>query len=238
VSRPATRILILALGALLATASAHAGSASRACRTQCRAKVKSCLSLAAERRSTFAAACASSKPRVCRPRAAKALRDARKACTALRKDCLACCHAGGLGPLCPVGNVVRFTPPPPQDPAAIGVPRLADGRFFVLAVPGGQLLLDPKLRDPLTAVGGCVRAITLCVAPGVRELDDCARSALPCVSDRPWEEPEACCPHACFDAYQAARRAGADPVSALRSVYIHDASCFPGLAELRRSGRR
>jgi hypothetical protein len=114
---------------------------------------------------------------------------------------------------------------------AARLPRLPDGQFLVLAVPGAQLTIDPTLRDPVTALGACTAWITACVDPS-RSLDDCARSAPPCATDRPWEEATACCPAACFEGYQRARQGGTEPLAAYEQVYFKDASCFPGLRAL------
>jgi hypothetical protein len=84
----------------------------------------------------------------------------------------------------------------------------------------------------VTALGACTRWITLCVDPASRSLDDCARSAPACATDRPWEEAAACCPAACFATYEAARLGGAEPLAAFSQVYFTDASCFPGVRAL------
>jgi hypothetical protein len=106
----------------------------------------------------------------------------------------------------------------------------------VLAVPNASLAIDPTLRTPATALGACTGWIAVCFDPTARSLDDCARSVPPCGTDRPWEEP-ACCPAACFDGYQAARRSGTDPIAAFSDVYFRDASCFPGLRPLLEGGQ-
>jgi len=159
-------------------------------------------------------------------------------CRGLRSDCRACCRAGGAGLRCPVGRPVAFDPPPPLDLATAGVPRLPDGNFLVLGIPGAQLEIDPSRRDPLTAAGACARWITSCVTAGGHSLDDCARSAPPCATDRPWEERAACCPVACFERYQAARRGGAQQLVSLDTVYFGADTCFPGVAALIAGGTR
>ena len=130
-----------------------------------------------------------------------------------------------------IGRVVTFAPPPVQDLAALGAPQLPDGRFFVFGTPDASLTIDRTLSGPVTALGACTRWITTCVDPLSRSLDDCARSAPACTTDRPWEEPP-CCPAACFAAYEAARLAGVAPLAAFSQVYFTDASCFPGVRAL------
>lgn len=221
---------------LLITATAMpaaAGPSRRQCLRTCKTEQRSCLGLAGSRVRALRATCTGARPAraACRHQARGVLHTASAACRRLRKDCRACCRAGGQGPRCPVGRPVSFEPPPAQDLGALGVPRLPDGRFFVIAIPGASLAIDPTLRTPVTALGACTRWITACVDPAARSLDDCTRSAPPCATDRPWEEP-ACCPAACFDAYQAARRGGAEPLAAFSAVYFRDASCFPGVRAL------
>jgi hypothetical protein len=143
-------------------------------------------------------------------------------------DGLQCVRSG-------IGQVVTFEPPPVQDLAAIGAPQLPDGRFFVFGTPDASLTIDATLAGPVTALGACTRWITACVDPASRSLDDCARSAPACATDRPWEEP-ACCPVACFAAYEAARLAGTAPLAAFSQVYFTDASCFPGVRALLDGG--
>ena len=137
-------------------------------------------------------------------------------------------HCTGSG----IGRQVTFAPPPVQDLAALGVPRLPDGRFFVFGAGDASLTVDPTLRNPVTALGACTRWITTCVDPTARSLDDCARSAPACTTDQPWEEDAPCCPAACFAAYEAARLAGTAPLPAFSQVYFTDASCFPGVRAL------
>jgi hypothetical protein len=143
-----------------------------------------------------------------------------------------CCRAGGHGPTCPVGKPLAFDPPPPVDLSAAGLPTSADGHPLLLAIPGGRLEIDPGKRDPIVAAGACARWITSCVVDGGHALDDCARSAPPCATDRPWEEPAVCCPVSCFERYQTARRGGADPLGALEAIYLAKDPCFPGVAAM------
>lgn len=123
-----------------------------------------------------------------------------------------------------------------MDLSAVGLPAAADGHPLLLAIPGARLEVDPSKRDPIVAAGACARWITSCVVDGGHTLDDCTRSAPPCGTDRPWEEPAVCCPVSCFEGYQTARRGGADPLSALRTVYFSKDPCFPGVAAML-SGR-
>jgi hypothetical protein len=121
--------------------------------------------------------------------------------------------------------------------AAAGLPREPDGNFLLLGVPGAQLEIDPTRRDALVAAGTCARWITSCVADGGHALDDCARSAPPCATSTPWEEPAACCTAACFDRYQQSRRAGTEGLAAFDDVYFGADPCMPGVVDLLKAGR-
>ena len=229
--------LLLVIACTLGPAAAAAPS-RRQCLRSCKSEQESCLDVERARVRPLQAACTGNRAARARclrgPKAVRRIMGA--ACRQLRKDCRACCRAGGAGPACPVGRPVAFDAPAPQDLSALGLPRQEDGRLFVLAIPNASLAIDPTLRTPVTALGACADWVTGCVDPAARSLDDCARSATPCTTDRPWEEP-ACCPPACFDAYQARRRAGTEPLAAFSDVYFRDASCFPGLRALLEGGQ-
>jgi hypothetical protein len=135
-------------------------------------------------------------------------------------------------PVCPVGRVVAFTPPPRRELATLPLPSVGNGNLLVLEVPGGRLELDPTRRGPLTALGGCTAWIAACVAPPDRTLDDCARSAPRCAGTTPWDEAEPCCPAGCFEAYRRARidaPPGEPALDTFTQVYFDDAGCFPGV---------
>lgn len=240
-TRPVPRISVHLVPALvvLIVATAQptlaANAARRQCLRTCAPELRSCMALARSRVVALRTACTGSKG-TCRSATHAVLRTAKGSCRKLRTDCRACCRAGGTGPKCPVGRPVTFDPPPPPDLEAAHVPRLPDGQYLMLAIPGAQLTLDPTLRDPVTALGTCTAWITSCVAPASRSIDDCARSAPPCATDRPWEEATACCPAACFDAYQDARRAGAEALAAYGQVYFREPDCFPGVRALLQGG--
>ena len=64
---------------------------------------------------------------------------------------------------------------------------------MVAAVAAFGLAVSAQVRYRTSALGACTRWITSCVDPTSRSLDDCARSAPPCATAQPWEEPD-CCP--------------------------------------------
>ena len=63
-------------------------------------------------------------------------------------DGLECVRSG-------IGRLVTFEPPPVQDLAAIGAPRLPDGRFFVFGTPDASLTVDTTLAGPEIGRASC-----------------------------------------------------------------------------------
>ena len=226
---------------LAATASPSPAAGSRTCNKGCKAPAVACARCVKAEVRTARAACGGSRAdrRRCRSAAAADGKGLMARCRIQAAPCLACCRAGGSAcamttytPICPLGRVVPFTPPPRRDLATLPLPSAENGNLLVLEVPGGRLELDPTRRGPLTALGRCTDWIAACVAPPDRTLDDCARSAPACSSATPWDEPTACCPPACFAAYRRARLdapPGEPALDAFTRVYFDDAGCFPGV---------
>jgi hypothetical protein len=232
-------LLVIVVGAAVAaalwlhpTGSALAAKADRQCLRTCGAELRLCVGLAKDRRTAARAGCSGDARAACRAAVTRTFRAAKQRCRAFRKECRLCCKSGGVGPQCPVGRPVAFTAEPPPDPGASGLPRLENGNYLVMSLPGVELQLDPTLRDAVTVLGDCAGYATACLAPPERTLDDCIRSAPPCLGERPWEEAAPCCPAGCFTAYEAARRAGSSDLAAFQQVYFDDGSCIPGLREL------
>ena len=226
---------------LAATVWPAFAAGSRPCLKSCKALVTTCARCVTTELRTARAACGGDRVsrRRCRKDAAAEAKVSMARCRALAAPCVACCRAGGTSctttaetPICPIGRVVGFTPPPRRDPATLPLEPVGNGNLLVLEVPGGRLELDPTRRGPLTVLGRCTAWIAACVAPPDRTLDDCARSAPRCSSATPWDEASACCPPACFAAYRRARMdapAGEAPLDTFTRVYFDDASCFPGV---------
>jgi len=135
-----------------------------------------------------------------------------------------------------IGRLVAYTPPPIPDLNGLGLPQTETGGIMLFPVDNGEskghLEIQEDLRDPVTTVGGCTRWIVGCVEPGNRSLDDCARSAPHCSTDKPWEEETHCCPASCFESYATLRVGGIEPIPAFDAVYFENGSCFPGLEDL------
>jgi hypothetical protein len=225
---------------LAALVSPAAASGTRVCTRSCKVPVTACMRCVRTDVRTARAACAGPRGarRQCRSEAVADGKAAMTRCRTLAASCVACCGAGGAScsttvePICPIGRHVDFTPPPRRDPATLPLPPAADGKLVVLELPGGRLDVDPAQRGPLTVLGRCTAWIAGCVAPPARTLDDCARSAPTCSGTAPWEEPQPCCPAACFAAYRRARVAAPTdeaPLDTFTRVYFDDAACFPGV---------
>lgn len=135
----------------------------------------------------------------------------------------------------------RLEPPGYVRQPRLKLPPLPREAMDVNALPpayrdAARSLLDPKNRKPSDAVADCTRRIHGCNDPRVpgRNLDACVISAEECKTDRPWAEP-LCCPKECVAAYEARRRAGAEPMVALQTAfYDQEDPCFPGVKQERR----
>jgi hypothetical protein len=123
----------------------------------------------------------------------------------------------------------RVLGPPAEVPDLSRFPRNDAGRIELLHTGEVRLELDPTLRDPVGALCACATLLSACYAPPRRSLDACVVSAPACATARPWEESAVCCPTACRDAYEDARRAGRTPDEALDEVFFQNPDCFPGV---------
>lgn len=127
-----------------------------------------------------------------------------------------------------VGALVSFTTPAlPVPPYSAAPVNPVTGRNYVMANEEGTLEYDPKIKDPITALAQCTGWIAQCVRPGVRTVDDCARSVPNCTTTTPWLETASCCPSECFTRYSANRIQGIKPLDAMLKVYFRSGSCIP-----------
>lgn len=138
----------------------------------------------------------------------------------------------------PPGNVVAYPSRPGVDLRASGLPALDNGNTELVAVPGARLEHDGRLKDSLTALGGCVDEVIGCVSPDERSLDDCFRSVRACSTTTPWNEGVACCPAACLQRYGALRATGKPDFDAFRQTLFVEKTCMPGLTDILAGGRR
>lgn len=125
-------------------------------------------------------------------------------------------------------DVPRLTPIPWS---TLPLPRSDAGALVLFQAPRARLLLDPTREGPMQGYGRCAQLLVNCLRSGA-SVDACAVSVPSCATARPWEEAGGCCPVACRDAYERARRAGTAPPVALREVYGRRPACYPGLREL------
>jgi hypothetical protein len=120
---------------------------------------------------------------------------------------------------------------PAVPPLSDALPRDARGRPILAPAEEVGLVIDPpSSRGPIDALAACAALVAHCVSPPDRSLDACMLSAPRCSTERPWDEA-ACCPSACWDAYETERRAGAIPIHAFRRTLFREGRCIPGLAE-------
>lgn len=135
--------------------------------------------------------------------------------------------AGGA----PYKTPQRVEVPPPPTPDVSGLPKDANGRPVLIQTPQGAITLEKQdKRTPLNVLAACSVLITRCVKPGERDLDACFMSAPRCASARPWEDSnyKPCCPQACWQRYEARRKAGATPIAALDlTLYGGDGAAPP-----------
>ena len=145
--------------------------------------------------------------------------------------CVAGCSGSPTSGTAPDLGSISYTPPPlasPSDWSALPLPKTDGGALVVTTLPGLKLIVDPSVRTPVSALGDCSRGLLGCVAEG-HTLDDCVGAVPACKTDKPWEEPNLCCPAACAVEYRAARGQGMSTNAALKATYFKRAGCFPGL---------
>ena len=132
----------------------------------------------------------------------------------------------------------REAPPPPPEP--ILVPKAAaptdcstwtppEGSVDV-AQPSNTSVLVSQRPDPMSVANACSAMILDCAKKGddpKTAMDACFKSAPRCATPKPWEEPKACCPDACWQKYSELRRKCVDPSSASTRA-IYDGHCAPG----------
>ena len=121
--------------------------------------------------------------------------------------------------------------PPVVEVPSLSLPKLPSGNFVLIKNPLGNLQLDPRGDDAITALGACTDLITYCFEPGARSLDECVRTVSQCKTSKPWDESD-CCPSACVNAYANARGRGQEPLASFEQTFFLEPGCFPGVREL------
>jgi len=99
-----------------------------------------------------------------------------------------------------------------------------------VAQPSNTSVLVSRHPDPMSVANACSAMILDCAKKGddpKTAMDACFKSAPRCATAKPWEEPKACCPDACWQKYSELRRKCVDPSSASTRA-IYDGHCAPG----------
>jgi hypothetical protein len=120
----------------------------------------------------------------------------------------------------------------PEKLPELPLPKTPDGKFVLIEIGKSGIDLDPTLKDPLTALGGCTDLVTNAYAPGTESLDEAVSGVKACESQKPWELLAPCCPTECKDAFAAARANGGEEFAAFDQIFFKDPSCFPGVKDL------
>jgi hypothetical protein len=98
---------------------------------------------------------------------------------------------------------------PPEEDVVVDQPPKIDPESLPHDASGKPVEIFVSKRSATTAAAACSAMVSTCSHknddPG-GAIDVCFKSAPRCTSDRPWEEPMACCPQACWDKYVQLRR--------------------------------
>lgn len=121
---------------------------------------------------------------------------------------------------------------PPEGNLTVEQPHRIDPDQLPHDADGKPVEIFVSKRTPTTVAAACSAMVSACSQKSDQPetmMDACFKSAPRCASERPWEEPQACCPQACWDKYVDLRRHCADPSSASYKA-LFEARCVPGTA--------
>lgn len=230
-------LLLLGITPLASAATpieARTAGSTRACRSDCKARLRACIGGAKEERAVKAAACKTgAERRPCRAAQKSTFRRAKKACRSFRASCRACCRKGDA-PCAGEEPLFDGTFPAPDRRAldTLPLPPGPNGTGFTwLATADGAIVIDPARRTPVSAAAECAAFVVACYRAGVRNWAGCFDNAPPCPSDTPFlEDGVLCCPSACATRYQELRQSGLDGPRAVTRAIWGAPSCIPGLA--------
>ena len=135
----------------------------------------------------------------------------------------------------------KEAPPPPPEPILVPTARApTDCSTWTppeenvdVAQPSNTSVLVSQHPDPMSVANACSAMILDCAKKGddpKTAMDACFKSAPRCATPKPWEEPKACCPDACWQKYSELRRKCVDPSSASTRA-LYDGHCAPGPPE-------
>jgi len=141
----------------------------------------------------------------------------------------------------PADAAPKEAPPPAPEPVMVPKARAPtdcstwappEGDLEV-AQPSNTSVLVSQRPDPMSVANACSAMILDCAKKAddpKTAMDACFKSAPRCATPKPWEEPKACCPDACWQKYSELRRKCVDPSSASTRA-IYDGHCAPGPPE-------
>lgn len=98
---------------------------------------------------------------------------------------------------------------PPEEDVVVEQPPKVDPESLPHDASGKPVAIFVSKRNASTAAAACSTMVSTCSNKNddpAGAIDVCFKSAPRCVSARPWEEPAACCPQACWDKYVELRR--------------------------------
>lgn len=113
--------------------------------------------------------------------------------------------------------------------ATAALPKNDAGMPILMAIGDSSLAIDlTRPDDGISVLAQCTGLWTECLDPKHgRQLDDCVASTPVCATEKPWLEPNFCCPKKCVEAYSAARCRGRKDIEALTDLISDKRSCSP-----------
>jgi hypothetical protein len=207
------------------------------CVAGCKEAAAACKETSASAGDAASAACASdpATERVCLGAAKRVTKESRKSCKGAQKACKRCCKDGGkacvLAPELPLASG-SFPAPDRSELERLSLPP-AEGRsgFLLMRLPGGELVLDPTARTPVSAAAECATAVLACFDLDLRNFSGCFAAVPACKGPAPWKgDGPMCCAAACGERYQAELRLGRSPPEAFTAAIWEAPSCMPGMA--------
>jgi Domain of unknown function (DUF4124) len=125
---------------------------------------------------------------------------------------------------------------PPAGDVVVDPPRRIRSEQLPHDASGNPVEIFVSKRTPMTVAAACSAMVSGCSQhsddPG-KAMDACFKSAPRCASARPWEEPQACCPQACWEKYTDLRRHCVDPSTASYKALFEE-HCVPGSAQAQQ----
>lgn len=115
------------------------------------------------------------------------------------------------------------------DAALAELPRNDAGLSILIQTKDAQLVVGPREKNPMSGAARCTDWLNHCIYPSRRPLSECVERVPVCVTQEPWNEPQACCPRTCLRAYRSEIDSGRDELEAWLAIWGEPHACFPGL---------